>query len=256
MAKKGSKKSKGKSSPKRSQPNKKSKVIRKKAPQRRETVVKKTAPAKKPAPAKKTPEKFITSKTPKTTPRPLRALKESAKSKQTKALKPAPKVEPKPRNYAKTRTYKNFARQYKRKADKEYWKDIQKEFKLLYDKKGQPLRIVLININKKFVHNTKNRLKETKRKYWGKEKWRKDKEGKWKEGKATLRNMYRDRLRGNYLKGEKVGIRFLKVMERDLVRKYMKRHRIKNYNKAKKKFWQDAETKSIYSLVRLYGGSP
>lgn len=244
MAKKGSKKSKGKSSPKRSQPKKKTKVNRPKAPQ------------KKTPPAKKAPEKFVTSTTPKTLPRALRPLKESAKTKQQKISKPAPKVEPKPRNYLKTKSYKNFARQYKRKADKEYWKDIQKEFKLLYDKKGQPLRIVLININKKFVHNTKNRLRETNIKYWGKEKWRKGKDGKWKEGKPTLRNMYRDRLRGNYLQGDKVGKRFLKVMERDLVRKYMKRHRIKNYNKAKKRFWQDAETKSIYSLIKLYGGSP
>lgn len=248
--KKGSKKSKGKVSPKISQAKPKPK--RKPQPKPKPAPVKKkTYPKKKTVPAKKSIEKkYITSKTPKSLPRPLRPLKESKKAKLSKVQK-----KPKERHYEKTKTYRKFAKKFKRRADKEYWKEIQKEFKVLYDQKGQPLRIVLININKKFVYNTKNRLIETRKKYWGKEKWRKGKDGKWKEGKPRLRNMYRDRLRGNYVKGDAVGVRFLKVMEKDLVRKYMKKHRIKNYNKAKKKFWKEAESKSIWTLVQLYGGS-
>lgn len=209
---------------------------------------------KKSKPQKKDTPDYVQSKTPKKLPAPLRPLKPSAKLK--KAQKAAPSAAPKKqRNYLKTRTYKKFAKQYKRKADKDYWKNIQKEFKTLYDNKGQPIRVVMININKKFVHNPKERLKETNRKYLGKEKWRRGKDGKWKEGKVKLRNMYRDKLLGNYLKGRKVGVRFLKVMEKDLVRKYMKKNRIKNFNKAKKKFWKETEEKSIWSIVQLYGGS-
>lgn len=160
------------------------------------------------------------------------------------------------RNYKKNKAYKKFAKKYGRKADKEYWKEIQKEFKTLYNEKGQPMRIVMISIEKRFVNNTKKRLRKTKIKYTGREKWRKGKDGKWKEGKDKVRYKYRDRLSGNYVKGKTVGIRFLKVMEKDLIRRYMKKKRIKNYNRAKKKFWQEAEGKQMRVLVRLYGGSP
>lgn len=229
MAQKGSTKSKGKVPPKRGKSESKPKS--------------KNSPKK----------KYITSKSPRSVPKVLRPLKESKKSKQVNISKKATSKE---RNFLKTKTYKNFAGQYKRRADKDYWKDIQRQWKELYDKKGQPARIALINIEKKYIRNTKNRLVETKKKYTGREKWRKGADGKWKEGKAKKRNMYRDKLLGNYVKGKKVGLRFLKVMEKDLVRKYMKKHRIRNYNKAKKKFWSDAETKSIHTLVKLYGGSP
>lgn len=226
MAKKKiAQKSKGKASSKRSQPKPKSKV--------------KSAPEK----------KYVTSKTPRSVPKVLRPLKKSQTS------RPAPS-KPKERNFLKTKSFKQFSRQYKRRADKDYWKQIKKTWKELYDKKGQPVRIVKINIEKKYIRNTKNRLIETKKKYWGREKWRKGPDGKWKEGKAMKRNVYRDKLLGNYVKGRKVGIRFLKVMEKDLIRKYMKKHRIKNYNKAKKRFWKDAESKSIHTLIKLYGGSP
>lgn len=216
----------------------------------------KASPNRKPAKQNKKPKtgppnRYVTSKTPRSVPKVLRPLK---KSKQVKQV-PAKKIV-KERNFLKTKTYKKFAKKFKRRADKKYWKQIQKEGKMLYDKKKQPMRIVMINIEKKYVRNTKNRLIETKKKYLGRDKWRKNAKGKWQEGKVTKRNMYRDRLLGNYVKGKKVGVRFLKVMEKDLVRKYMKKHRIKNYNKAKKKFWQEAEKKSLHTLVKLYGGSP
>lgn len=228
--KKSSSKSKGKVSPKSSQPKQRAKV--------------KTSPQK----------DYVTSRTPKSEPRVLRPLKPS------KALQKAKSTQkpsgPKQRNFLKTKTYKNFAKQYKRRADKGYWKEIQKQWKTLYDQKQQPARIVLINIEKKYIRNTKNRMKETKKKYLGREKWRKGADGKYKEGRITMRNMYRDRLSGNYVRGTRVGPRFLKIMEKDLVRKFMKVHRIKNYNKAKKRFWKVAKTKSIHTLVKLYGGSP
>ena len=226
--KKSSSKSKGNATPKKGGVNKSSKAN----------------------PKSKAPAKYITSNTPRSAPKALRPLKESKKSYS------APKQVAKERNFLKTKAFKNFSRRYKRRADKDYWKDITKTWKELYDKKGQPARIVKINIEKKYIRNTKNRLIETKKKYIGREKWRKGTDGKWKEGKPKKRNMYRDKLLGNYVKGKKVGIRFLKVMEKDLIRKYMKKHRIKNYNKAKKKFWKDAENKSIHTIIRLYGGSP
>lgn len=216
----------------------------------------KPSPASKPSRGRKAAKPtYVTSRTPKTLPKALRPLKPSAKTRAPQKG-PKPSKGPAPKNYLKTKTYKQFARQYKSRADKDYWKQIQKDFKTLYDKKGQPLRVVMININKKYVHNTKNRLQETRLKYTGKEKWRKGKDGKWKEGRLTTRNKYRDKLLGQYVKGKAVGKRFLKVMEKDLVRKFMKKHRIKNYNKAKAKFWKEAESKSIYKLVQLYGGSP
>lgn len=227
-SKKSSSKSKGKSSSKRKQP-----------PQKRTKA--KTTPSKRYVPVKT-----------KSVPPALKPLKLSKQAQKT-TPPPTPK---KARSFEKTKTYKNFAKQFKRKADKLYWKEIKDQWKLLYDKKGQPARIVLINIEKKFVRNTKNRLKETGIKYWGREKWRKGADGKWKEGKPRKRNKYRDRLLGNYVKNKAVGIRFLKVMEKDLVRKYMKQKRIKNYNKAKKRFWKEAENASIHKLISMYGGSP
>lgn len=232
--KKSSSKSKGKSSSKRKQ-----------HPQRR------TAKVTQRSKVKATLTRYVTVKT-KSVPPALKPLKLS-KQAQKYSPPPAPK---KSRSFEKTKTYKNFAKQYKRKADKKYWKEIKSQWKLLYDEKGQPARIVLINIENKFVRNTKNRLKETGIKYWGREKWHKGKDGKWKEGKPRKRNKYRDRLLGNYVKGKKVGIRFLKVMEKDLIRKYMKKKRIKNYNKAKKRFWKEAESASVHRLVSMFGGSP
>lgn len=189
-----------------------------------------------------------------------KASKKISKKPKSKYPKNIPnKISPKAkkeRDYSKTKTYKNLAKKYKRRSDKKYWKEIQKEFKALYDKKGQPLKIVMISIDKKFISNTRHRLRETKIKYTGKEKWRKGKDGKWKEGKTATRYKYRDRLTGTYLKGKKVGRRFLQVMQKDLIRKYMKKKRIKNYNKAKKKFWEEAENKSIRSIIKLYGDSP
>lgn len=232
-------------------------MARKKRSQKRQGTAssKRSKPEPKRKSKKSPPKKYIVSSTPKSAPRPLRPLKESKYSKKQKLSKP---VSPKPveRNFLKTKTYKKFSKKYKRGADKKYWKEIQTHFKQLYDKTGQPISIAKINIEKKFLRDTRNRFYKTKRTYWGKSKWTKGKDGKWKKGKPVKRMLWRDKLTGQWLRGKKVGKRLLKAMEPDLIRSFMQKKGLKNYQKARKRYLKSIKNKSLGKIMELYSTSP
>ena len=165
-------------------------------------------------------------------------------------------TKPKPRNFQKTYLFKQFKKKYGKEADAKYWKKVQKYWQTEYDKKGRPATVVKAGITKKFVRTIKNRFKETKKSYTGVTSWKKDKNGVWKKGKPIKRYFWKDKLTGELLRGKRVGARIRKVMEPDLIRGYMKKHGIKDYQKARKRFLKETKNTSIRTVVWLYGGSP
>lgn len=197
----------------------------------------------KPRPRKAPEKKFIQSRKSKTIPRQLRPLKESAKYKQYKLSKPAPA---KARKLERTQAYKSFAKKFGRKSDKKYWKEVKKHWKNLYEQKRQPANIARINVQKRFQRDTRNRFYKTKRTYWG----------TTKTGKPVKRYLWRDKLTGQWLKSRAVGARLLKAMEPDLIKSYMQKKGLKNYQKARKRYLKEIKNKSLGKIMDLYSTSP
>lgn len=189
--------------------------------------------------------------------------KKPAQTKKSKYSKPSPSssttsrsTKPRVRNFKKTYLFKDFKKKFGKDADKKYWKKVERYWQTEYDKKKRPATIVKAGITKKFVRTIKNRFKETKKSYMGVSAWKKGKDGKWKRGKAVKRYFWKDKLTGELLRGKRVGARIRKVMEPDLIRGYMRKHGLKNYQKARKRFLKETKNTSIRTIVWLYGASP
>lgn len=243
--KKSSSKSSGKASPKRS----------------------KSKPEKKPSSEKKS-----TTKSPSSKSAPL--VKKSRFGKQLKLSLPAQQSKKPARDFTRTKTFKNFEKKFlepkrlrnrsgkftkyksgkykKTKADSQYAKEIKKFWKQQYDVKGQSSKDVLKQVQKTFQQNTRNRFEKAKIMYWGKTAPKKI-DGKWVKGKPKKRYLWRDKLTGKYLKGKGVGIRMLKAMEPVLVRNYMQKKGLKNYQKARKRFLKEIKNDSLRNIIQLYG---
>lgn len=184
------------------------------------------------------------------------SAKSSKSNKSSKSSKPVKSPKPKARNYKRTFVFKQFRDKYKKTADKDYFKKIEKYWKNEYDKRGRPATVVQSGITKKFVRTIKNRFSETKRPYKGRNKWRKDKQGVWKPGSIVKRYFWKDKLQGDLLRGKKVGARMRKAIEPDMVRGYMRKHGLKNYQKARKRFLKDTKNKGMQNVIWLFGASP
>lgn len=194
---------------------------------------------------------------PSASPKRSSAPRKPAKSvKSSRSSKPAKYQKPKARNFKRTFVFKQFKDKFKKTADKKYWKKIEKYWASEYDKKGRPATVVKAGVNKKFVRTIKSRFSETKKPYKGFGAWKKDKNGVWKQGKPIKRYFWRDKLQGDLLRGKKVGARMRKVIEPDLIRGYMRKHGLKNYQKARKRFLKDVKNKSMRNVIWLYGASP
>lgn len=190
---------------------------------------------------------------------------QSKKSVQRQKLKPSKtsrtpstasrQTKPRVRNFKRTYLFKEFKKKFGKEADKKYWKKVERYWQTEYDKKKRPATVVKAGITKKFVRTIKNRFKETKKPYMGVTSWKKDKNGVWKKGKPVKRYFWKDKLTGELLRGKRVGARIRKVMEPDLIRGYMKKHGLKNYQKARKRFLKETKNTSIRTVVWLYGGS-
>lgn len=246
MAKKGSTKSKGKVPPKKSKPKPKPK----------------TTPVKK------------TSRTSRSVPRIQRPLKESRQPKHTNVLRPATPHPKSSRDFTRTKTFKSFEKKFlqpkrlrnrsgkftkyksgkyrKTKSDSSYANKIKSFWKQQYNIKGQSAKDVLKQVQKTFQQNTRNRFVKTKIMYWGKTAPQK-KDGKWIKGKPKKRYLWRDKLTGKYLKGKAVGIRMLKAMEPVLIKNFMQKKGLKNYQKARKRFLKEIKNESLRNIIQLYG---
>lgn len=178
------------------------------------------------------------------------------------------------RDFEKTKTFKSFKKKYlqpKRikttkgkfvkyksgnykttKADTKYIEQIKKFWHDQYNVKGQKAQDVVSQVQKIFLRNTRNRFYKTKIWYWGKTAWRKGKDGKMKGGKRVKRQVWRDKLTGEYIKGRKVGVRILRAMQPDLIRNFMQIKGIKDYNKAKKLYFKSIKNKSLGKIMELY----
>lgn len=181
------------------------------------------------------------------------------------------------RNFEKTRTFKSFSKKYlqpKRiknnkgkyikyksgkykttKTDDKYAKQIKKFWHQQYNVKGQRAQDVLSQVNKIFLRNTRNRFYKTKISYIGKTAFRRGKNGKFIGGKPIKRQVWRDRLTGEYIRGKRVGVKLLKAMQPDLIRNFMQIKGIKNYNKAKKMYFKSIKNKSLGKIMELYKAS-
>lgn len=173
-----------------------------------------------------------------------------------KPSKPSRPSKPRVRNFKRTYLFKQFKKKFGKEADKKYWKKVEKYFQTEYDKKKRPATVVKAGITKKFVRTIKNRFQQTRKPYMGVTAWKKDKNGVWKKGKPVKRYFWRDKLTGELLRGKQIGARMRKVMEPDLIRGFMKKHGLKNYHKARKRFLKETRNASIRTIVWLYGGSP
>lgn len=188
--------------------------------------------------------------------------KKPVQTKKSKSSKPSPtsrttsrSTKPRVRNFKKTYLFKDFKKKFGKDADKKYWKKVERYWKTEYDKKKRPATVVKAGITKKFVRTIKNRFKETDKSYMGVSAWKKNKEGIWKRGKPVKRYFWRDKLTGELLRGKRVGARIRKVMEPDLIRGFMRKHGLKNYQKARKRFLKETKNTSIRTIVWLYGAS-
>lgn len=205
------------------------------------------------------------------------ALKEEllkGQKKSTAHLYEKPVAQKEKRDFEKTKTFKSFSKKYLQpkkiktrkgkyvkyksgnykttKTDDKYTQQIKKFWHEQYNVKGQKASDVLAQIQKIFIRNTRNRFYKTKIWYWGKTAWRKGKDGKMKGGKPIKRQVWRDRLTGQYLKGRQVGIKLLRAMQPDLIRNFMQRKGIKNYNKAKKAYFKSIRNKSLGKIMEMY----
>lgn len=189
--------------------------------------------------------------------------KKPVQTKKSKSSKPSRtsrtisrSTKPRVRNFKKTFLFKEFKKKFGKEADKKYFKKVEKYWQTEYDKKKRPATVVKAGITKKFVRTIKNRFKETKKSYMGVSKWKKGKDGKWKKGNPVKRYFWKDKLTGELLRGKRVGYAIRKAMEPDLIRGYMKKHGLKNYQKARKRFLKETKNASVRTIVWLYGGSP
>lgn len=182
--------------------------------------------------------------------------KKTPKSKPSKPSKPARPSKPKVRNFKRTYLFKQFKKKFSKDADKKYWKKVERYWQTEYDKRKRPATVVKAGVTKKFVRTIKNRFKETKKPYIGVTSWKKGKDGKWKKGKPVKRYFWKDKLTGELLRGKRVGYAIKKAMEPDLIRGYMKKHGLKNYQKARKRFLKDTKNAGIRNIIWMYGASP
>lgn len=175
-----------------------------------------------------------------------------------KTLKPVKPIQHPPRKRAefdKTKSFKRFNKKFLRKTDDEYKKEIKDFWKQQYDKKI-PLSEILKQTKARYVNDTRNRLRKSKRPYWGKSIFKKDKKGNWVGGKPRKRYLWRDKLKGKWIRGKNVGEIILKILEPVHVRNYMKIHKIKNYQTARKKYLKETRNMALGQIVQLYGYYP
>lgn len=200
-------------------------------------------------------------------PKPKSKPVPKSKSSPSKASKPS-------RNYTRTKTFKAFEKKFlepkrlrnrsgkftktpsgkfkKTKAQAEYAKDIRKFWKQQYNVKGQSAKDVLKQVQKTFQQNTRNRFVKTRIPYWGKTAPVK-KDGRWVKGKPKKRYLWKDKLTGRYLRGKQVGVKMIKAMEPVLIKNFMQKKGLKNYQKARKRFLKEIKNESLRTIIQLYG---
>ena len=155
-------------------------------------------------------------------------------------------------DFDKTKTFKNFQKRYLKKTDSDYKTEIKKFWEQQY-KKGIPLREVKKQTANRFIYDTRNRFYKSKRPYIGKTAFKKNKKGDWAGGKPKIRHMWRDKLTGRWIKHKSVFKSLLKALEPLHVRNYMKIHKIKSYQKARKKYLKEIKNMALGQIVQLYG---
>lgn len=155
-------------------------------------------------------------------------------------------------DFDQTRTYKSFKKKFLRKTDADYLKKIRDFWEQQF-KKGISLREVKKQTLDRFVYDTRNRFYKSKKPYIGKTAFKKNAKGEWTGGKPKKRYMWRDRVTGRWIKGKNVFKALLKALEPFHVRNYMQKHKIKDYQKARKKYLKEIKNKSLSQIVQLYG---
>lgn len=165
---------------------------------------------------------------------------------------PTKKLPKTAKRFDKTQGFKNFNKKFLKKADKEYKKQIIEFWEQQY-KKGIPLKQVRKQTSDRYIYDTRNRFYKSRKPYLGKTAFKKNEKGEWVGGKPKKRYMWRDKLTGKWLKGRKVALAILKALEPFHVRNYMQKHKIKKYQKARKKYLKETQNKSLGEIVQLYG---
>lgn len=155
-------------------------------------------------------------------------------------------------DFDQNRTYKSFKKKFLRKTDADYLKEINEFWEQQY-KKGVSSRQIRKDATNRFVYDTRNRFYKSKKPYIGKTAFKKNKKGEWMGGKPKKRYMWRDKLTGRWIKGKNVFKSLLKALEPFHVRNYMQKHKIKDYQKARKKYLKEIKNKTLGEIVQLYG---
>lgn len=155
-------------------------------------------------------------------------------------------------DFDQTRTYKSFKKKFLRKTDADYLNKIREFWEQQY-KKGISLREVKKQTLDRFVYDTRNRFYKSKKPYIGKTTFKKNAKGEWTGGKPKKRYMWRDRLKGRWIKHGGVFKALLKALEPFHVRNYMQKHKIKDYQKARKKYLKEIKNKALGEIIQLYG---
>lgn len=155
-------------------------------------------------------------------------------------------------DFDQTRTYKSFKKKFLRKTDADYLNKIREFWEQQY-KKGISLREVKKQTLDRFVYDTRNRFYKSKKPYIGKTAFKKNAKGEYVGGKRKKRYMWRDRLKGNWIKHGGVFKALLKALEPFHVRNYMQKHKIKDYQKARKKYLKEIKNKALGEIIQLYG---